>query len=174
MMSRLWCHQCTDFSHWPQVRGCSNGYPSLISRGSGMRHDLCQLNELESTDKQEAFQYDAYRPRCNKDEQWPSSHEANCEQNDTRLWKHYLPLRSVIMEMFFIRTYFTQLDRMICASITDLVSVWLFRFRFHLPLFITVQVGYVHCCRLNNTNISFTASNLCKNTWNFLNLIRLI
>ena len=32
---------------------------------------------------------------ANKDEQWPSIHEADCEQNHRRLYKHYLPLRSV-------------------------------------------------------------------------------
>ena len=31
----------------------------------------------------------------NKDEPWHSGHEADCGQNDRRLWKHYLPLRSV-------------------------------------------------------------------------------
>ena len=36
---------------------------------------------------------------ANKDEQWPSRHEANCGQNDRRLWKHYLPLRSVIISI---------------------------------------------------------------------------
>ena len=32
---------------------------------------------------------------ANKDEQWLSNHETDCEQNDRRLWKHYLSLRSV-------------------------------------------------------------------------------
>ena len=32
----------------------------------------------------------------NKNEQWPSIHEADCQQNHRRVWKHYLPLRSVI------------------------------------------------------------------------------
>ena len=32
---------------------------------------------------------------ANKDEQWPSRHEADCGQNDRRVWKHYLHLRSV-------------------------------------------------------------------------------
>ena len=32
---------------------------------------------------------------ANKDEQWPSRHEADCGQNYRRLWKHYYPLRSV-------------------------------------------------------------------------------
>ena len=30
---------------------------------------------------------------ANKDEQWPSRHEADCGQNDRRLCKHYLPFR---------------------------------------------------------------------------------
>ena len=34
---------------------------------------------------------------ANKDEQWPRSHEADCEQNHRRMWKHYLPLRPVKM-----------------------------------------------------------------------------
>ena len=38
------------------------------------------------------------RLRSNKDEQWLSSHEAHCKQNDKRVWKHYLPLRSVTIE----------------------------------------------------------------------------
>ena len=38
----------------------------------------------------------AFWLRSNKDEQWMCSHETDCEQNDTRLWKHYLPLRSVM------------------------------------------------------------------------------
>ena len=29
-----------------------------------------------------AFQKDAHQPPCNKDEQWSSSHEADCGQND--------------------------------------------------------------------------------------------
>ena len=33
---------------------------------------------------------------ASKDDQWPSKQEADCEQNDRHLWKHYLPLRSVI------------------------------------------------------------------------------
>ena len=33
---------------------------------------------------------------ANKDEQWPSIHEANCEQNHRHVWKHYLPWHSVI------------------------------------------------------------------------------
>ena len=33
---------------------------------------------------------------ASKDEQWPSSHEEDCEQNHRRVWKHYLHLRSVI------------------------------------------------------------------------------
>ena len=32
---------------------------------------------------------------ANKDEQWPSRHEADCGQND----RHYLPLRSVIQNL---------------------------------------------------------------------------
>ena len=32
----------------------------------------------------------------NKVEQWTSSHDADCGQNDRRLWKHYLPLRLVM------------------------------------------------------------------------------
>ena len=39
---------------------------------------------------------------ANKDEQWPSIHEADCEQNHRRLWKHYLPLRSVIIPAIVI------------------------------------------------------------------------
>ena len=42
-----------------------------------------------------AFQYDAYRPRSNKDEQWTSSHEADCGQTDT-CENITFPLRSVI------------------------------------------------------------------------------
>ena len=43
---------------------------------------------------------------ANKDEQWPSSHEADCEQNDRRLWKHYLPLRSVNIFRFTMQSSF--------------------------------------------------------------------
>ena len=38
--------------------------------------------------------------------QWPSSNEADCEQNDTRLWKHYLPLQSMITEISGVRLHF--------------------------------------------------------------------
>ena len=38
---------------------------------------------------------------ANKDEQWPSIHEADCEQNHRRVWKHYHPLWSVIMVVYF-------------------------------------------------------------------------
>ena len=42
-------------------------------------------------------------------EQWLSSHEADCEQNDTRLGKHYLPLRSVAIGLHVLcfRKYWT-------------------------------------------------------------------
>ena len=42
-----------------------------------------------------AFQWDVYRRRSNKDEQWTSSHEADCEQTDTNE-KISFPLQSVI------------------------------------------------------------------------------
>ena len=59
---------------------------------------------------------------ANKDEQWPSSHEADYEQNNRRLLGHYLPLRSVsirktvsrIMSTFIactghqVRSYYVQ------------------------------------------------------------------
>ena len=50
---------------------------------------------------QESIRVRCYRPRCNKDEQWPSSIEAHCGQNDRHLWKHYLLLRSVKMNWLY-------------------------------------------------------------------------
>ena len=42
---------------------------------------------------------------ANKDKQWPSIHEANCEQNHRSVWKHYLPLWSVNMEILHCIEY---------------------------------------------------------------------
>ena len=53
---------------------------------------------------------------CNKDDQWLSSREADCEQNDIRLWKHYLPLRSVIISDLNSRAMRTQF-RLSCLGI---------------------------------------------------------
>ena len=36
---------------------------------------------------------------ANKDEQWLSIYEADCEQNHRHVWKHYLRLRSVNMNL---------------------------------------------------------------------------
>ena len=66
------------------------GNPSLDGGGGG--GGACEVWDFNFMyKKKKAFQYDAYRPRYNKDEHWPSSNEADYGQNDRRLWKHYLP-----------------------------------------------------------------------------------
>ena len=41
---------------------------------------------LVSISLKKSFQQDAYRPHHNKAEQWPGIHEADCGQNDRRMW----------------------------------------------------------------------------------------
>ena len=46
--------------------------------------------------------------RCNKDEQWPSSHEADCEQNDwqtTLIKLHSLPANNYLKTMASVQSY---------------------------------------------------------------------
>ena len=56
-------------------------YLEFFFGARNLRSCICSKNK-------KAFQYDTYQPRYNKDEQWPGGYEADCEQNDTRLWKH--------------------------------------------------------------------------------------
>ena len=58
---------------------------------------------------------------ANNDEQWPSRHEAECGQNDRRLWKHYRPLRSVIIILQFYPPGYAKMS--IGSNITNTTQI---------------------------------------------------
>ena len=47
-----------------------------------MQNYICHAARKKSIFNKYAFEYGAYLPHRNKNEQWPSSHEADCGQTD--------------------------------------------------------------------------------------------